>query len=273
MNVTNIYQRNQNITFTAIDKGELIGWLEELYRMLFGIGAGNESVESLQNNFRKSKATFETILLNAFHDSKKTLAIATDLYEKIDSIHAMLLDDLEAIFSFDPAAKHKSEIILSYPGFYAIAVYRISHQLWKNNLPVIPRILSEYVHNKTGIDIHPGAQIGERFFIDHGTGIVIGETAIIGNNVKIYQGVTLGALNVRKEEAQVKRHPTIQDDVIIYANATILGGNTTIGHNSVIGGNVWISQSIPPHSLVFHKSDIVIKNNNKEFPEPLNYVI
>lgn len=272
MNITNIYKQNQTITFSSIDKSQLIVWVEDLYQILFGIGCQNQTLDELQSRFDKSKSDFEGLVHTVLNDKVKSSEIAANLYDKMDKIHAWLMDDLEAIFAFDPAAKNKAEIILSYPGFYAIAIYRLSHQLWKQNIPVIPRIISEHVHNKTGIDIHPGAQIGKKFFIDHGTGIVIGETAIIGNNVKIYQGVTLGALNVRKEDAMVKRHPTIEDDVVIYANATILGGNTTIGRGSVIGGNVWISQSIPNNSLVFHKSDIVIKNN-KEFPEPLNYVI
>ncbi len=272
MNINNIYNRNQEITFVSIDKMQLIAWLDELYCTLFGIGAENGNLENLENRFQQSQTTFEEILFSVLKNQEKTQEVSRFLYQQMDKIHALLLDDLDAIFNFDPAAKHKSEIIFSYPGFYAIAVYRISHQLWQYEIPIIPRIISEHVHNKTGIDIHPGAQIGEKFFIDHGTGIVIGETAIIGNNVKLYQGVTLGALNVRKEDAEIKRHPTIEDDVIIYANATILGGNTVIGRNSVIGGNVWVSNSIPSNSLVFNKSEIIIKDN-KIFPEPLNFII
>ena len=187
-------------------------------------------------------------------------------------LHDKLEDDLKAIFEFDPAAKSRNEVLISYPGFFAIAVYRLANFLWKNGVPVLPRLFSEYVHGKTGIDIHPGATIGERFFIDHGTGIVVGETAIIGDDVKIYQGVTLGALIVRKEEASVKRHPTIGNQVTIYANATILGGQTLIGSGSIIGGNVWITNSIPANSLVYHKSEVTIKSKNP-FPEPLNFVI
>jgi serine O-acetyltransferase len=180
-------------------------------------------------------------------------------FESLVAIHSDLLSDLEAILDFDPAAKSRAEVLLAYPGFYAIFVYRIANYLWVREVNVLPRLLSELAHSKTGIDIHPGANIGKCFFIDHGTGIVIGETAKIGNNVKIYQGVTLGALSVSKEKAKEKRHPTIEDDVIIYANATILGGNTTIGKGAVIGGNVWITESIPAHSLVHHKSEIIVK--------------
>ncbi|MFM7896254.1 MAG: serine O-acetyltransferase EpsC, partial [Flavobacterium sp.] len=183
----------------------------------------------------------------------------TSFFESLVAIHSDLLSDLEAILDFDPAAKSRAEVLLAYPGFFAIFVYRIANYLWVHKVNILPRVLSELAHSKTGIDIHPGANIGKRFFIDHGTGIVIGETAKIGNNVKIYQGVTLGALSVSKDKAKEKRHPTIEDDVIIYANATILGGNTTIGKGAIIGGNVWITESVPAQSLVYHKSEIIVK--------------
>ena len=198
--------------------------------------------------------------------------ILKQFFEAISKIHKMLLHDLDAVLEFDPAAKSKNEILLAYPGFYAITVHRIANELWMNKCFILSRLVAEYAHSKTGIDIHPGARIGERFFIDHGTGIVIGETTIIGNNVKIYQGVTLGALSVSKEESEKKRHPTIEDNVVIYANATILGGNTIVGKDAIIGGNVWITNSIPSQSLVFHKSEIIIKNKNN-FPEALNFSI
>ena len=185
--------------------------------------------------------------------------LAQSFFDDLYGIHQILLSDLNAILEFDPAAKSRMEVLLAYPGFFTIIVHRVAHNLWVKNVPVLPRVLSEYAHSKTGIDIHPAATIGERFFIDHGTGIVIGETAIIGNNVKIYQGVTLGALSVSKDKAEEKRHPTIEDNVIVYANATILGGKTIIGKGSVIGGNVWITESVPSQSLVFHKSEIIIK--------------
>lgn len=166
------------------------------------------------------------------------------MIEEIPEIRRMAKLDAIAAFNGDPAAKSGDEVIVSYPGLEAIIVYRIAHFLHKSGVPVIPRIMTEHVHGKTGIDIHPGAQIGESFFIDHGTGVVIGETSIIGNNVKIYQGVTLGALSVKKTLQNTKRHPTIEDDVTIYANATILGGDTVIGKGSVIGGNSWITESV-----------------------------
>ena len=158
--------------------------------------------------------------------------------------------DTKAALAGDPAARSTEEIILSYPGIEAIAVHRLAHFLHINGVPIIPRIMSEYIHGKTGIDIHPGATIGESFFIDHGTGVVIGETCLIGNNVKIYQGVTLGALSVRKDMQAKKRHPTIEDNVTIYAGATILGGSTIIGEGSTIGGNTWVTSSVPPKSLI-----------------------
>ncbi|SDC60805.1 serine O-acetyltransferase EpsC [Williamwhitmania taraxaci] len=168
-------------------------------------------------------------------------------------------DDAKSIAENDPAASGIAEVILAYPGFYAIMVYRLAHELFKLGVPMLPRMITEQAHSATGIDIHPGAIIGKSFFIDHGTGIVIGETAIIGNRVKLYQGVTIGALNVSKAMAAVKRHPTIEDDVVIYAGATILGGSTKIGHDSIIGGNVWLTESIPPSSLVYHKSEVRIR--------------
>ncbi len=174
--------------------------------------------------------------------------------ERLPDIRASLLEDAEAILTFDPAATSLAEVIRSYPGFFALAVYRFAHTFHQAGVPLIPRILTEYAHGKTGIDIHPGAQIGRRFCIDHGTGVVIGETVVIGDDVKVYQGVTLGALSVKKDLLRVKRHPTIEDNVVIYAGATILGGNTVIGHDSIIGGNVWLVKSVEPHSRIYYQS-------------------
>jgi serine O-acetyltransferase len=161
------------------------------------------------------------------------------------------MEDVAAAFRGDPAAKTVEEVILAYPGLEAVVVHRVASFFWKAGLPLVPRMMSELVHSKTGIDIHPGAAIGKRFFIDHGTGVVVGETAIIGDDVKLYQGVTLGALSVRKEEGQAKRHPTIEDEVTIYSGATILGGKTVVGKGSVIGGNVWLTSSVPAYSRVY----------------------
>ena len=187
---------------------------------------------------------------------------ALALLESVPELQRILSTDIMAVFEGDPAAKSYDEIIFSYPGVFAITVYRIAHKLYTLGVPLLPRIMSEYVHGETGIDIHPGAVIGERFVIDHGTGVVIGETSEIGNNVRIYQGVTIGALSVPKGRIEEmkgrKRHPTIEDDVIIYSGATILGGDTVIGARSVIGGNVWITESLPPDTQVLIESPSLI---------------
>lgn len=184
------------------------------------------------------------------HCFKLAEKTAVALIEEIPEIRRKIQLDTKAAFNGDPAAKSNEEVVLSYPGLEAILVYRIAHFLYENGVPIIPRIMSEHVHGKTGIDIHPGAKIGESFFIDHGTGVVIGETCIIGNNVKIYQGVTLGALSVKKNLMDKKRHPTIEDDVTIYANATILGGDTVIGKGCTIGGNTWVTKSVAAGTVV-----------------------
>lgn len=175
-----------------------------------------------------------------------------ELLGKIPEIRRKVSRDVEAANRGDPAARSSEEVILAYPGVEAIMVHRIAHELWIREVAMIPRMMSEYLHGKTGIDIHPGASIGDSFFIDHGTGVVIGETTVIGANVKLYQGVTLGALSVQKELANRKRHPTLEDDVTVYAGATILGGQTVIGRGSIIGGNVWLTSSVPPGSRIYH---------------------
>ena len=181
---------------------------------------------------------------------------------RLPELRTMLAKDIRAALEGDPAAKSYDEIIFSYPGIRAITIYRIAHELYRLNIPLMPRIMTEYAHSHTGVDIHPGAQIGESFFIDHGTGVVIGETCVIGNSVRIYQGVTLGAISLSKAEVKKlrskKRHPSIKDDVIIYANATILGGDTVVGERSVIGGNVWLTHSVPPDTEVFIKKQDLI---------------
>lgn len=179
----------------------------------------------------------------------------TRLFSMIPDIKRTLAEDVRAMLEGDPAARGHDEIIFSYPGLFAISVYRLAHELFIMNIPLLPRIMTEYAHSETGIDIHPGATIGRRFAIDHGTGVVIGETTVIGDNVRIYQGVTLGALSLPPDAGErfkgVKRHPTIEDNVIIYSGATILGGDTVIGTNAVIGGNVWLTESVPPNTKVF----------------------
>lgn len=222
--------------------------------------------EDLQKQFKELLVPLKPNL------AKSPNEICQEFFERIPTIHDKMQKDSDAFMKFDPAAKCPEEVILCYPGYYAITIYRLAHVLYKMDIPVLPRMIAEYAHAKTGIDIHPGATIGNHFFIDHGTGIVIGETAIIGNNVKVYQGVTLGALYVGKELSNKKRHPTIEDNVIIYAGSTILGGETVIGHDTVVGGNAWITESVLPYSVVYHKPSIVVRNS-KKFVEPINFVI
>jgi len=177
-------------------------------------------------------------------------AVADAFIANLAATRESLVLDAEATCAADPAATSVDEVILAYPGFYALACYRLAHHLRILGVPLLPRLITERAHRVTGIDIHPGASIGRAIAIDHGTGIVIGETSVVGDRVRLYQGVTLGALSVRKDLARTRRHPTVEHDVVIYANATILGGETVVGHSSVIGGNVWLTHSVPPHSVV-----------------------
>lgn len=204
--------------------------------------------------------SIENGLESLLHSMKTELTdtpanIAKRYMAKIPSIYTLLLTDVEAMVNGDPAATTDYEVIRTYPGFYAMVFYRLAHGLQEENVPLIPRILTEYAHSKTGIDIHPGAKIGKYFFMDHGTGIVIGETCVIGERVKIYQGVTLGALSVDKSMAATKRHPTIEDEVVIYSGATILGGETVVGGQSIIGGNVWLTKSVKPHTKLYFQAN------------------
>lgn len=252
-----LFQRNLKEKRNFLDKTKAENWLENLFAWLFCTQEECLDYDTFQEKELILRNELQTLLKQS--EVVSEIDFTTSFFESLVAIHSDLLSDLEAILDFDPAAKSRAEVLLAYPGFFAIFVYRIANNLWVHRVNILPRVLSELAHSKTGIDIHPGANIGKRFFIDHGTGIVIGETAKIGSNVKIYQGVTLGALSVSKKKAKEKRHPTIEDDVIIYANATILGGNTTIGKGAVIGGNVWITESIPAQSLVYHKSEIIVK--------------
>ncbi len=205
-----------------------------------------------------------------------TCAACTDRAENVvacllaafPEIKRMLGEDIEAAYEGDPAAHSTMEIVMSYPGLYAVAVHRIAHELYRHGVHLLPRVMSEHAHSRTGIDIHPGATIGPGFFIDHGTGVVIGETCSIGRRVKLYQGVTLGALSFAKDEKgrlvkDIKRHPNVEDHVVIYAGATILGGDTTIGRDSVIGGNVWLIHSVPPGSKVYNQDPAPVIKNGK----------
>lgn len=198
------------------------------------------------------------------HDPDWSEAVVMRLFNMLPELRGLMNEDVIAAFDGDPAAKSVEEVIFSYPAIQAITTHRIAHELYKDGVPMIPRILSEHAHGKTGIDIHPGAQIGRSFFIDHGTGVVIGETSVIGNHVKLYQGVTLGALSPRRTEGALfrvrKRHPTIEDNVTIYSGATILG-DTVIGEGSIIGGNVWLVESVPPRSKITYQAHITHARN------------
>lgn len=247
-------------------------FIDEMFQFLFinsGKGADYANTEA---EYNRLKNNFASLLAETITGEEEIKKHADAFFTKLPQLYKALLKDAQAILDFDPAAQSIAEVVVAYPGFYATVVYRTSNQLWKQGVRLLPRLFSEYAHSKTGIDIHPGATIGESFAIDHGTGIVIGESTIIGDHVKIYQGVTLGALNVSKEAARTKRHPTIQNNVVIYSGATILGGQTIIGEGSVIGGNVWLTTSVPSNSVVYHKSEIKIKDKDP-FPEPINFII
>ncbi len=194
-------------------------------------------------------------------------------FAALADVHDRLNEDAKAIFQGDPAAKSIDEVVLTYPGFFAIAVFRIANVLHRIGLPLVPRLLTEVAHEKTGVDIHPGATIGKRFCIDHGTGIVIGETTVIGDGVKLYQGVTLGALTVEKTLADSKRHPTIEDEVVIYAGATILGGQTIVGHHSIVAGNAFVTSSVPANSVVTRKNDVRPRGSSANLFEDVDFVI
>ncbi len=217
------------------------------------------SAQEIEDEYRKLEKDLVNILnaTRACSDCNNE-QISKQFFEDIPELYRVLNTDIYSLIHGDPAARLEFEVIRAYPGFYALCFYRLAHGLLQLDVPLLPRILTEHAHSKTGIDIHPGAEIGEHFFIDHGTGIVIGETAIIGNHVKLYQGVTLGALSVEKSMASTKRHPTVEDHVVIYSGATILGGNTIIGHHSVIGGNVWLTKSVPPGTLIYHNPELTV---------------
>lgn len=222
------------------------------------------SVKEFELHLQTIQLELEQMLTqNPQEGTSKAEAAAQAFFQDLPQLHQQLKQDAEALYEGDPAAKSLAEVIRTYPGFYAVGAYRIAHKLWHLGIPVIPRLITEYAHSKTGIDIHPGATIGEYFCIDHGTGVVIGETTLIGNHVKIYQGVTLGALSVDKEDADSKRHPTIEDHVVIYAGATILGGETVVGHHSILGGNVWLTRSVPAYSKLYYKVKMHNLNTNE----------
>lgn len=270
----NTLVRGYILSSSVPKKKQVIDFAQELVEYLFPVV---ENENTYANKHRKKEEGLRnqfSEIVYAFSENEQLQyeQISETFFSSISGIKSSLLEDAQALQQFDPAAESLEEVVLTYPGFLAVTAYRIANVLYKLKLPLVPRIICEWAHSVTGIDIHPGATIGVPFMIDHGTGVVIGETAIIGQNVKIYQGVTIGALAVKKEEAEVKRHPTIEDNVIVYANSTILGGKTVIGHDSIIGGNCWIVDSVPSMSVVYHQPIITVKNK-KDFTEPLNWVI
>lgn len=233
-------------------------WSMNLLHLLFPERNSNsyQSVDEIRIAFQQSENELLDLLIRTKACSQcDNQEITHQFFDKLPALYEIMLTDARSIVEGDPAAKSIREVIRTYPGFMAIGIFRLANQLLKLGVPLIPRILTEYAHSKTGIDIHPGASIGQYLYIDHGTGLVIGETCVIGDHVKLYQGVTLGALSVEKNMANIKRHPTIGDHVIIYAGATILGGETFIGHHSIIGGNVWLTSSIDPYTTVYHQAN------------------
>jgi serine O-acetyltransferase len=254
--VKQVFETHQECPHCPTEE-EVSNFFQELVGALFPVYSRRKynTQQELADHLQKLQADLYAMLhIKQNNEGKKAEENSRLFFEAIPDIFDMLRQDIAAMYAGDPAARSESEVIRTYPGFYAIASYRFAHFLYNKGVQIIPRMITEQAHSRTGIDIHPGATIGKSFCIDHGTGVVIGETTLIGDRVKIYQGVTLGALSVNKEDAKIKRHPTIEDNVVIYANATILGGETTVGHDSIIGGNVWITRSVPPFTQVNYQN-------------------
>ena len=260
-----IFQKQQDADEVPSNK-EISRWASDLIRLIFPEQSKRPfgSIQELKDQFKKHEDELSKVMVaTKACEHCNHAQLSKVFFSKIPEIYRVLNTDIQAIFNGDPAAKSEFEVIRAYPGFYAISFYRLAHALYLLDVPLLPRILTEYAHSKTGIDIHPGAEIDEYFHIDHGTGIVIGETCRIGKHVKLYQGVTMGALSVDKSMANKKRHPTVEDHVVIYSGATILGGETIIGHHSIIGGNVWLTKSVPAGSSVYNTADVVISTGKK----------
>lgn len=219
------------------------------------------SLEDFEKYISELKTEWQSVIARDAENKDLPPENITTFFESIPRIHSQLNEDVKAMYEGDPAARNEREVIRTYPGFYAIAAYRLAHALRNVGVKGIPRVITEHAHNITGIDIHPGAKIGHHFCIDHGTGVVIGETTVIGDHVKIYQGVTLGALSVDKADAEKKRHPTIEDHVVIYAGATILGGETVVGAHTIVGGSVWLTKSVPARSRIYYQAKTYSDDN------------
>lgn len=263
--------KQTEIDFSQLPNRSLArAWTDEVLDFLF---LGQYTAEKKTEIEASLKRSLEELLQPvAKRLNTKPETVTGNFFKRLNKVYDNLLDDANFFVAADPAAESIEEVIIAYPGFYAISIYRIANELYKLNVPILPRLITEYAHTKTGIDIHPGATIGVPFFIDHGTGVVVGQTTVIGNYVKMYQGVTLGALAVRKEETGAKRHPTIENNVIIYAGSCILGGRTVVGHDSVIGGNVWLTESIQPYSIVYHTDEVKVRDKS-EMREVIDFVI
>ncbi|MBQ3532254.1 MAG: serine acetyltransferase [Oscillospiraceae bacterium] len=256
------------------DRKAVIALIKEIRRLMFPAYYGDKALMTLAPHDYaallldriQTQLTDQIALALPEEDEWRASAISRELIECLPRIQAMLLKDLDATFDGDPAAQDKNEIIFAYPGLFAIFVYRIAHELYLRKVPMIPRMMTEYAHSRTGIDINPGATIGEYFFIDHGTGIVVGETSVIGSRVKLYQGVTLGALSPRAGHSSLpgKRHPTVEDNVTIYSGASILGGETVIGTNSVVGGNAFLTEAVEANTrVVIQAPETIFKDTNQ----------
>lgn len=269
-----LYEVNRKYSQDAPSLSKTHSFVDDMIDLLFPFRAGrNFTAEGLKTRLNEGSGKLQELISALGPVLKEDSAVICDkFFKRLPDLFDMLLEDADALAKFDPASESVEEVILCYPGFYSIIVYRLAHELHILDVPLLPRIMTEYAHSKAGVDIHPGARIGRKFFIDHATGVVIGETTVIGDNVKIYQGVTLGALLVEKRLANKKRHPTIEDNVIIYARATILGGATTVGHDTVIGGNVWLTESVAPYSVVIqkHKADV---HDSKNPENQINWII
>ncbi len=259
-----LYQSHQACPSCA-SPAEVAAFFNNLLGTLFAEYARHsfDSLAHFEEHIGSLKAELDRIVrFNPHKGTVDATLVADRFFDALPAICNKLNEDVIAMYEGDPAAKSRSEVIQTYPGFYAIAAYRIAHELHILGVKGVPRVITEHAHSKTGIDIHPAASIGNHFCIDHGTGVVIGETTVIGNHVKIYQGVTLGALSVSKDDAVRKRHPTIEDHVVLYAGATILGGETVVGKHSVVGGNVWLTRSVPPNSKIYYQAKMY--NGEKE---------
>lgn len=289
--IAEVYRSHSEICFNCTDRhfpsrGAIIGIIKDLRRVLFPRYFGEDGAISMRPEYfiGSELTTLNTALRAQVREAllfDQPIWIGNELNERVDQIvstfltklpeiQRVLLTDVQAAFDGDPAAQSKEEIIFSYPGFFAIFVYRLAHELYVLNVPLIPRIMSEYAHDHSGVDINPGATIDEYFFIDHATGVVIGETCVIGKHVKIYQGVTLGALSTRAGQGLrgVKRHPTIEDNVTIYSNASVLGGETVVGEGSVIAGSIFVTESVPPNSRVSAVAQELRVRQAKEATKP-----